>query len=62
MLNFISTRVSELVSVLPSLPWSQFKIRFRFRFRFRFRLRFRIPDFGFSIRPLAAIFEPRGEH
>ena len=42
MLNFISTRVSELVSVLPSLPWSQFKIRFRFR----------IPDSGISIRPL----------
>ena len=46
ILNFIPTRVSELVSVLPSLPWSQFK------FRFRFPLRFRIPDSGFSIRPL----------
>ena len=42
----------ELVSVLPSLPWSQFK--FRFRFRFRFRLRFQIPDSVFSIRPLRA--------
>ena len=44
----------ELVSVLPSLPWSQFKFGFRFRFRFRFRLRFQIPDSGFSIRPLRA--------
>ena len=32
--------------MLPSLPWSQFKIRFRFRFRFR--LRFRIPAFPYA--------------
>ena len=64
MLNFISTRVSELVSVLSSLTWSQFKIRFRFWFRFRFRFRFhfrfrfrlRIPDSGFSIRPLTTLW------
>ena len=46
MLNFISTWVSELVSVLPSLPWFQFKIRLRLRFRFR--LRFRIPVFPYA--------------
>ena len=45
----------ELVSVLPSLPRSQFK----FRFRFRFRLRFRIPAFPYArfaqqyLKPLA---------
>ena len=33
----------ELVSVLPSLPWSQFK------FHFRFRLLFRVPDSGFLL-------------
>ena len=44
ILNLFPHGYRELVSVLPSLPRSQFK----FRFWFRFRLRFRIPAFPYA--------------